>query len=121
MSENLGHLHEPSTDGWERVVVVGLIATPPDHPARVVGLLSAELAELLSSRVDRRVRWEVRSNWGAIAPRRDGGLAALLDDVAERRATAGWDITICLTDLPLHVSRLLVSSLTTLRSRLDAE
>ena len=57
MSENLGHLDGPSTDGWERVVVVGLIATPPDHPARVVGLLSAELAELLSSRVDRRVRW----------------------------------------------------------------
>lgn len=68
MSENLGHPHEPSTDGWERVVVVGLIATPPDHPARVAGRLSAELAELLSSRVDHRVRWEVRGNWGAVAP-----------------------------------------------------
>ena len=106
MSENLRHLNEPSTDGWERVVVVGLIATPPDHPARVAGRLSAELAELLSSRVDHRVRWEVRSGWGAVAPRRDGGLNALLDDVAERREAAGWDITICLTDLPLHVSRL---------------
>ena len=121
MSENLPHLNEPGTDRWERVVVVGLIATPPDHPARVAGRLSTELAELLSSRVDHRVRWEVRGSWGAVAPRRDGGLDALLDDVAERRKAAGWDITICLTDLPLHVSRLLVSSLTTLRTRLDAE
>jgi hypothetical protein len=85
MSENLRHLHRPNTDGCERVVVVGLLATPPDHPARVAGLLSAELAELLSSRVDHRVRWEVRGSWGPVAPRRDGGLAALLDDVAERR------------------------------------
>ena len=117
MSENLRHLNEPGTDGWERVVVVGLIATPPDHPARVAGRLSAELAELLSSRVDHRVRWEVRSSWGAVAPRRDGGLNALLDDVAERREAAGWDITICLTDLPLHVSRLPLVAHYSLRRR----
>jgi hypothetical protein len=97
--------------------VVGLIATPPDHPARVAGRLSAELAELLSSRVDHRVRWEVRSGWGAVAPRRDGGLNALLDDVAERREAAGWDITICLTDLPLHVSRLPLVAHYSLRRR----
>ena len=117
MRENSRHPQEPSTDGWERVVVVGLIATPPDHPARVAGRLSAELAELLSSRVDHRVRWEVRSGWGAVAPRRDGGLNALLDDVAERREAAGWDITICLTDLPLHVSRLPLVAHYSLRRR----
>lgn len=111
------HLHEPSTDGRERVVVVGLVATPPDHPARIVDLLSGELAELLSTHVDRRVRWEVRSDWGAVAPRRDAGLGALLDDVAERRETAGWDITICLTDLPLHVSRLPLVAHYSLRRR----
>jgi hypothetical protein len=72
--------------------VVGLVATPPDHPAQVAERLSAELADLLSSRVDHRVRWEVRGDWGAVAPRPDGGLDALLDDVAERREAAGWDI-----------------------------
>lgn len=111
-------LHEPSTDGRERVVVVGLVATPPDHPARIVDLLSGELAELLSTHVDRRVRWEVRSDWGAVAPRRDAGLGALLDDVAQRRETAGWDITICLTDLPLHVSRLPLVAHYSLRRRI---
>jgi hypothetical protein len=117
MSENLRHRPEPSTDEQHRVVVVGLIATPPDHPAQVAERLSAELADLLGSRVDDRVRWEVRSDWGAVAPRRDGGLDALLDDVAERREAAGWDIAICLTDLPLQVSRLPLVAHCSLRRR----
>lgn len=117
MSAGSGHLTGSSVEGAERVVVVGLIATPPDHPAQVVGRLSAELAQLLSTRVDHRVRWDVRGDWGAVAPRRDGGLDALLDDVAERREAAGWDIAICLTDLPLHVSRLPLVAHSTLRRR----
>jgi hypothetical protein len=115
--EDLRHQHGPGTDGGERVVVVGLIATPPDHPARVAERLSAELADLLAARVDDQVRWEVRSDWGAVAPRRDGGLDALLDDVAERREAAGWDIAICLTDLPLQVSRLPLVAHCSLRRR----
>ena len=51
------------------------------------------------------MRWEVRSGWGAVAPRRDGGADALLDDVARRREGCGWDIAVCLTDLPLHAQR----------------
>jgi hypothetical protein len=51
------------------------------------------------------VRWEVRSGWGAVAPRRDGGADALLDDVAQRREGCGWDLAVCLTDLPLQVRR----------------
>jgi hypothetical protein len=39
----------------------------------------------------------------SIAPRRDGGVEALLDDVARRREQEGWDVTICLTDLPLQL------------------
>ncbi|TQS43476.1 hypothetical protein [Cryptosporangium phraense] len=74
---------------------VGLVATPPDHPARVTARLAAELAD----------RWTVREGWGEVAPRRDGGAEALLDDVARRRADEGWDVAICLTDLPLHAER----------------
>jgi hypothetical protein len=40
--------------GAERgVVTVGLVATPPDHPARVAERLTRELPDLLSARVDR--------------------------------------------------------------------
>jgi hypothetical protein len=87
------------------VIVVGLIATPPDYPAWVAQRLAAELAELLAQRVNDRVRWDVRTGWGSVAPRRDGGVEALLDDVARRREQEGWDVAICLTDLPLQVQR----------------
>jgi hypothetical protein len=86
-------------------IVVGLVATPPDYPARVAARLTAELAGHLAERVDADVRWTVREGWGAVAPRRDGGVEALLDDLASRRADDRWDVAICLTDLPLHTER----------------
>jgi hypothetical protein len=87
------------------VVVVGLLATPPDQPADVARKLAVDLGDLLTERVYDRVRWEVRTGWGPLSPRRDGGLDALLDDVAQRRKDEGWDVAICLTDLPLQVDR----------------
>ncbi|TNH28695.1 hypothetical protein FHG89_14805 [Micromonospora orduensis] len=86
-------------------IVVGLVATPPDHPARVAARLTAELAGRLAERVDADVRWTIREGWGEVAPRRDGGVEALLEDLAQRRADDRWDIAICLTDLPLHADR----------------
>ena len=44
--------------------------------------------------------------WGEVAPRRDGGAEALLDDLASRRTDDRWDVAICLTDLPLHTERM---------------
>jgi hypothetical protein len=87
-------------------IVVGLVATPPDHPARIAGQLCAELADRLAERVGGAdVRWTVREGWGDVAPRRDGGADALLDDLARRRTDDGWDVAVCLTDLPLHTDR----------------
>jgi hypothetical protein len=86
-------------------IVVGLVATPPDYPARVAARLTAELAGRLADRVDADVRWTVRDGWGEVAPRRDGGVEALLDDLASRRTDDRWDVAICLTDLPLHTER----------------
>ncbi|HEY2522578.1 MAG TPA: hypothetical protein VGJ19_20880 [Streptosporangiaceae bacterium] len=86
-------------------IVVGLVATPPDYPARVAAQLTAELADRLAERVHADVRWTVREGWGEVAPRRDGGVEALLDDLARRRIDDRWDVAICLTDLPLHTDR----------------
>ncbi|MET7372614.1 hypothetical protein [Micromonospora arida] len=86
-------------------IVVGLVATPPDHPARVAARLAAELARVLTERVSADVRWTVQEGWGEVAPRRDGGAEALLDDLARRRADDKWDVAVCLTDLPLHAER----------------
>ncbi|MFI7662794.1 hypothetical protein ACIBTW_28345 [Micromonospora parva] len=86
-------------------IVVGLVATPPDQPARVAGRLTAGLVSGLTERVSADVRWTVRHGWGEVAPRRDGGAEALLDDLARRRTDDRWDVAICLTDLPLHAGR----------------
>src|ERR1043165_3419698 len=86
-------------------IVVGLVATPPDHPAKVAARLAAELADQLAERVNADVRWTVRQGWGDVAPRRDGGAEALLDDLAQRRTGEGWDVAVCLTDLPLQADR----------------
>jgi hypothetical protein len=98
-------------------IVVGLVATPPDYPARVAARLTAELAGQLAERVDADVRWTVREGWGEVAPRRDGGVEALLDDLARRRADARWDVAICLTDLPLHAERVPLVAQTSARRR----
>ncbi|MFG1872504.1 ABC-2 family transporter permease [Micromonospora arborensis] len=98
-------------------IVVGLVATPPDHPARVAAPLTAELAGRLADRVDADVRWTVREGWGEVAPRRDGGVEALLDDLAQRRTDDQWDIAICLTDLPLHAERMPLVAQTSARRR----
>ncbi|WP_433261929.1 hypothetical protein ACQPWR_21295 [Micromonospora vinacea] len=98
-------------------IVVGLVATPPDHPARVAARLTAELARELTERVNADVRWTVREGWGEVAPRRDGGVEALLDDVARRRSSDQWDVAICLTDLPLHAERVPLVAQTSARRR----
>ena len=59
MSENLGHLNEPSTDGWERVVVSA--SSPPRRtirPGSPAGFRRVGGAAQLARR--RRVRWKVR-------------------------------------------------------------
>ncbi|MEV0217751.1 hypothetical protein [Micromonospora sp. ALFpr18c] len=45
-------------------IVVGLVATPPDQPARVATRLTAELASGLTERVSADVRWTIREGWG---------------------------------------------------------
>ncbi|MCZ7373427.1 hypothetical protein [Micromonospora sp. WMMC250] len=98
-------------------IVVGLVATPPDHPARVAARLATELAARLADDVGADVRWVVREGWGEVAPRRDGGVELLLDDLAQRRADDRWDIAICLTDLPLHAERVPLVAQTSARRR----
>ncbi|BFU45740.1 hypothetical protein [Krasilnikovia sp. MM14-A1004] len=98
-------------------IVVGLVATPPDYPALVAARLTAELAGRLAERVHADVQWTIRGGWGEVAPRRDGGAEALLDDLAQRRTDERWDVAICLTDLPLHTERVPLVAQTSARRR----
>src|SRR3954466_14736336 len=98
-------------------IVVGLVATPPDYPARVVARLTAELAGRLAERMDADVRWTVREGWGEVAPRRDGGVEALVDDLARGGAGARGDVAPCLPALPLHAERVPLVAQTSARRR----
>ena len=52
-----------------------------------------------------------------MAPRRDGGVEALLDDLASRLTDDDWDVAISLTDLPLHTERVPLVAQTSARRR----
>src|SRR3954465_131559 len=98
-------------------IVVGLVATPPDYPARVAARLTAELADRLAERGGAGVGCAVGGVGGGGAPRRDGGVEVLLDDTARRCSDARWDVAICLTDLPLLTERLPLGAQTSARRR----
>ncbi|MFF5225272.1 hypothetical protein [Dactylosporangium sp. NPDC000521] len=60
-------------------IVVGLVATPPDHPAKVVARLAAELTDRLAERVDAEVHWTVGCRDGPLrspGPSRFSGLTS---------------------------------------------
>ena len=77
-------------------VVLGLLVDP-DLPAELAGELAGELPELLAERLDAQVSWQVR----VLCQRLDLGDEERLLAIAHERLTReGWDLVVCLTDLP---------------------
>ena len=81
-------------------VALGLISAP-EMPQRLAEELSAELPELLSRRVDERVSWEVSVICDAVTGS-DSDAARVIDAAHERMVEEGWELAICLTDLPIR-------------------
>ncbi|MCW2912764.1 MAG: putative rane protein [Actinomycetia bacterium] len=81
-------------------ILVGLLADP-GSPADLADQLAPELPKLLSRRVNDRVSWTVRISPVPLT----AGLhstSEMLDAVRERKEQEGYDVAICLTDLPLR-------------------
>jgi hypothetical protein len=87
-------------------VALGLIAAP-DIPEQIANELAAELPELLGERVDDRVSWDVSV---LVDPLTGTNREApeILDVCRDRRQREGWDLALCLTDLPVYRSGYLV-------------
>ena len=66
--------------------------------------LCHELPELLSQRVDECVGWEVAVVCDPLTGSNPDAVR-VLDAGRERMLEEGWDLTICMTDLPLRTSR----------------
>jgi hypothetical protein len=77
-------------------MALGLLSDP-DLPVELAEQLAGELPELLAERLDNRVAWQVQ----VLSERFDlGDEERLLELAAQRRAREGWDLVVCLTDLP---------------------
>lgn len=81
-------------------MTVGLVAAP-DIPEQVAHELAADLPGLLGQRVDDRVSWEIPVVVDPLTgSERDA--PELLDACRESRVEEGWDLAVCLTDLPVY-------------------
>lgn len=84
-------------------VVIGLLA-PPQVPREFVEELADELPGVLSERISDRVSWEIPTVRDTRLPDVEYGEEGgdeTIDDVSEWRRHEGWDLAVCMTDLPL--------------------
>src|SRR4051794_8578919 len=91
-----------STRGLPNRAVLGLLAAPG-----LTSDLAEKLAKDLPDRLSERfpdTSWEVKVVEEPLAGAPDRGLD-LVKVARERMIAEGWDLAVCLTDLPLHVHR----------------
>ena len=81
-------------------VTLGLIPAP-EMPEEIAAELSTELPELLSQGVDGRVSWEGSVVCDPLSGS-DPDAVRVIDAGHERMVEEGWDLALCLTDLPLR-------------------
>ncbi|HKH10172.1 MAG TPA: hypothetical protein VKA73_03420, partial [Rubrobacter sp.] len=86
----------------------GLIPAP-DIPEKIANEIAGELPGLLARRVDAAVSWEVPV---VVDPLTGSGREApeILDVCRERMLREGWDLAVCLTDLPVYRGGRLVAA-----------
>src|ERR687893_1141639 len=89
-------------------VTLGLIPAP-DIPEKIANEIAGELPGLLAKRVDAAVLWTVPV---VMDPLTGSGREApeILDVCRERMLREGWDLAICLTDLPVYRGGRLVAA-----------
>jgi len=81
-------------------VVLGLLPAP-EIPEQIAAELSDELPELLSEHVDDRISWDVMVVCDPLTGSEPDAVQ-VIDAGCERMLEEGWDLAICLTDLPLR-------------------
>jgi hypothetical protein len=93
----------PARDGS---VTLGLIPAP-DIPEKIANEIAPGLPGLLRRHVDDRVSWDVSVFVDPLTGT-DREAPEILDVCRERAQREGWDLAVCLTDLPVYRSGRLV-------------
>src|SRR5215216_251154 len=100
--------------GWgeevnrEGSVTLGLIPAP-DIPEKIAQELASELPDLLRRRVDGGVSWDVAVVVDPLTGT-DREAPEILDECREKMLSEGWDLALCLTDLPVYRDGRLVAA-----------
>ena len=92
----------------EGSVTLGLIPAP-DIPEKIAKELASELPDLLGSRVDGSVSWDVPVVVDPLTGT-DREAPEILDVCREKMLSEGWDLALCLTDLPVYRGGRLVAA-----------
>lgn len=104
IGERASAVAERGDDGsGDDTVRIGLVAEPA-LSTTVVNGLAGELPDALGRNVTSGVSWEVDVA-SEMLPLDTAGDIALVDFAGERMPREGWDLMVCLTDLPGHVYR----------------
>jgi hypothetical protein len=95
-------------------IVVGLL-TDPSLPADVARKAAQRLPQVLDERVDGRFRWVVRTHAEPVEAAPDH--ERLMDKARARVDGTGWDMAVCLVDLPVTTSNGALAAAVDLRHR----
>jgi hypothetical protein len=107
---NETHASIPDRYRSERAGSVSLGLIPaPDIPEKIARELASQLPELLTNRVDGDVGWEVPVVVDPLTGT-DREAPEILDECRERMLREGWDLAVCLTDVPVYRSGTLVAA-----------
>jgi hypothetical protein len=86
------------------VVRLGLIACG-ELPERLAGQLVDDLPRALAERACSDLAWEVPRVTDALAADRRSDGTEMVDAARRRMLREGWDLAVCLTDVPLRIGR----------------
>jgi uncharacterized membrane protein len=93
-----------SSPGTAETLRVGLIAAP-GTAAELAARLAQDLPDALRETVSNEVEWSIPVLEADLHPRVGASGTEMIDLARERMLQEGWDLAICLTDLPLRIGR----------------
>jgi hypothetical protein len=112
--EQRGERPDDAPSTRKHSVALGLMPAP-DIPEEVAKEIASELPELLGRHIDDRLSWEVSVIVDPLTGT-DREAPEILDVCRERMMEEGWDLAVCLTDLPVYRGgRLLVAGVSAAR------
>ena len=89
------------TDHNENGVTVGVLTDPVAMPVLIGRQLAQDLPEVLSDHVDPAREWTVQVHQERLPPS-DSRHTAMMELAESEMDERGWDITVCVTDLPMR-------------------